>query len=213
MFSCSRRPPEPSPHDSEQGALSNTPPGRCQRRAGRPARAGLDARSWAVEARDRRCFPLRSSSFSRERARRANAIARRALSPTRNDRLARSRSRVSVETIGSSRISIALAPIAWDLPRSQDRNRFETSMRRKCCSIVSRKRMSVRRFRNLLRAEHRGEDSAPRERRKKISALIFGVFAHFTTWRLGSSRRSDRDSFASRLPAQAAPAQHAGTAD
>ena len=49
----------------------------------------------------------------------------------------RARQTFSVETRAIARATIAPAPIAWELPRSHERNGFETSMRRKCCSIVS----------------------------------------------------------------------------
>jgi hypothetical protein len=90
----------------------------------------------------------------------------------------------SVDAISIARIPIAPAPISWELPRSPDRNCFETSTRRKCCSIVSQKRMGLRRFRNrFATSAARGPFSA-RAGRKKNSALIFGVFASPTEWRL-----------------------------
>ncbi|HVU51637.1 MAG TPA: hypothetical protein VHL80_13170 [Polyangia bacterium] len=91
---------------------------------------------------------------------------------------------VSVETRAITRASIAPAPISWDLPRSRERNGFETSMRRKCCSIVSRKRMSLRRLRNRIRAARAFVARARRGRGKNNSALIFGVFASPSVWRL-----------------------------
>jgi hypothetical protein len=57
-------------------------------------------------------------------------------------------------------------------------------MRRKCCSIVSRKRMRLRRLRNWIGAERAGDARATRARWKNNSALIFGVFAALSVWRL-----------------------------
>jgi hypothetical protein len=98
--------------------------------------------------------------------------------------LARASSLVSVETLAIVRASIAPAPISWELPRSRERNRFETSMRRKCCPIVSRKRMRLRRLRNCGGARSADLARAQRARWKNNSALIFDVFARPSVWRL-----------------------------
>jgi hypothetical protein len=98
--------------------------------------------------------------------------------------LVRSPSLVSVDTRAIARASIAPVPISWGLPSSHDRNGFETSARRKCCSIVSRKRMGLRRFRNPLRAVLARAHPASCGRWKNNSALIFEVFTLASVWRL-----------------------------
>jgi hypothetical protein len=92
--------------------------------------------------------------------------------------------RFSVENDADAHIAIAPAPITWDLPRSCEGNRRETSARRKCCSIVSQKRMRVRRFRNRYRAAGVRDAAATRGRVKKKFALIFGVLALVADCRL-----------------------------
>lgn len=98
--------------------------------------------------------------------------------------IARSSSRSSVDTLSIAASSIAPAPISWGLPRLHDRNGFETSARRKCCPIVSRKCMSLRRFRNQIRARVAPDRSAWRARGENNSALIFAVFTPPSVWPL-----------------------------
>jgi len=89
---------------------------------------------------------------------------------------ARAPSLISVDAISIARFTIAPAPISWELPRARDRIRFETSARRKCCSIVSQKRMSLRRFRNRSAVDDARGARVRRAKQKNNSALIFGVF-------------------------------------
>jgi hypothetical protein len=166
----------PSPHDPAKGALSNTPPGRCQRR-GLESSGVISANRRGIARRPHELiFPL--DDVSKPRRVRFARLRRDVMST------ARSHTRVSVETHSITRASIAPVPVSWELPRSRDRNRFETSVRRKCCSIVSRKRMSLRRLRNWIGVAASCATCSPRARRKNNSALIFGVFAPVSVWRL-----------------------------
>lgn len=83
---------------------------------------------------------------------------------------------VSVDAISIAGSTIAPAPISWELPRLRDRICLETRARRKCCSIVSQKRMSLRRFRNRILRARRPLPPVSRAPRKINSALIFDVF-------------------------------------